>query len=105
MNYLITFDIADTGVRDAVSAAIRRLGEWGELTPQSFLVESEAAVRPTIERLQRLLGPCDAIWVFSVSAPWAGHGDPIVEDHAVALLGNFEDWVPADWDDELGERR
>lgn len=104
MNYLITFDIADTAVRDAISGAIRRLGNWSELTPQSILVESEAAVRPIIEPLQRLLGPRDAIWVFSVSPPWAGHGDPIAEDHAVTLLGDFEDWAPADWDDELGGR-
>lgn len=105
MNYLITFNIADAGARDAVSGAIRQLGEWGELTPQSFLVESGEAVRPIMERLQRLLGLGDAIWVLTVSAPWAAHGDPVVEDHAVGLLGEFEDWVPADWDDGLGERR
>lgn len=96
MKYLITFETESPA---SIVAAIKNLGEWGELTPTSYLLESSQEVRNIIEQLQPLLGRSDAIWVFTVVAPWASHGDPIVEDHAYALLGPFVDWSPKDWDD------
>ena len=104
MNYLITFAVESADIRSSLISAIQNLGEWGELTPTSFLLEADLDVQPLIELLQPLIGPSDSLWIFSVVAPWAGYGDPIVEDHAVDLLGEFQDWVPKDWNDNQGSR-
>ena len=96
MNYIITFEI-EPDRRHSLVEAIKATGEWGEVTPTSFLVASQKPVRYIIEVLQPMLGPKDSLAVLSVSAPWAAHCDPIVEDFAHVLLGQFEDWIPRDW--------
>lgn len=58
-----------------------------------------------MEALQPLLGPADSLWILAVTSPWSSYGDPIVADHATALLGEAEDYVPKDWDDAEGLRR
>ena len=57
-----------------------------------------------MEALQPLLGPADSLWILAVTAPWSSYGDPFVEDHATALLGEAEDYLPKDWDDAEGIR-
>ena len=98
MRLLVTFS-TDAGRCDAVIGAIKSLGEWSLLTPSSYLLETNIGPGRILETLQPLLGPNDGLWVFSLAAPWAGYGAPEVEDHAVAMLGLFDDWAPTDWND------
>lgn len=84
--------------------AIKALGEWGILTPTSYLVEGEFDPGKVMECLQPMLGPMDALWVIKAGAPWAGHGDPIVGDLAVACLGHDQAWIPRDWDEATQSR-
>ncbi len=96
MSYIITFDI-EPDRRLGLVDAIKATGEWGEVTPTSYLVASQQTVRSIIETLQPMLGPQDSLAVMTVSAPWAAYCDPNVETLAVSLLGKDETWIPKDW--------
>ena len=84
---------------------IKKLGEWGEITPTSFVVVSEENAGVITERLQFLLEPQDSIAVISVSQPWATYCNPIVEDFLISQLGQDEDWTPHDWNEETQSRK
>lgn len=103
MSVIVTFE-TDEQRAIALVGHIKSLGEWGALTPSSYLVETTASPGLVMEQLQPLLGPQDELWVFSVTAPWAGYGSVEVEDLAVGQLGPFTDWVPRDWDEESQSR-
>lgn len=98
MSLIVTFR-ADERRAVGLIDDIKSLGEWGVLTPTSYLVGTISSPGEVMEKLQPLLGPDDDLWVFTVSAPWAGYGNAEVEDVAVGQLGEFEDWVPRDWDE------
>jgi hypothetical protein len=103
MSLIVTFK---TDVQRAVALIdyIKSLGEWGVLTPTSYLVGTTASPGRVMEKLQPLLGPDDDLWVFSVRSPWAGYGNVEAEDVAVGQLGKFADWVPRDWDEARQSR-
>jgi len=103
MNYLITFT-ATTEKLSAIIEQIKQLGEWGEITPNSFVVASNENAGVITQQLQMLLGPHDSIAVFSVSQPWASYCDLIVEDFLVSEIGEYEDWTPRDWNGDTQSR-
>lgn len=104
MKHLITFTATAIKYPDILEQ-IKKLGYWGEVTPSSFFVVSQENAGVITERLQLLLGPQDAVAVFSVSQPWASHCDIIVEDLLLSKIGQDEDWIPHDWDEETQSRR
>lgn len=103
MSLIVTFK-TDEQRAIGLIAGIKSLGEWGVLTPSSYLVGTSASPGHVMEILQPLLGPDDDLWAFSVSAPWAGYGNVEVEDVAVSQLGPFSDWVDRDWDEASQSR-
>ena len=104
MAYVVIFEASEANVGANVSAAIKGIGEWAELTPKSYLLDTAQSVESVMESLHPLLGPSDSIWVFTASSPWSGYGDPIVDDYAHTVLGQAEDYVPRDWNDAKGCR-
>ena len=96
MSYIITFDV-EAERRTGLVQAIKTTGDWGEVTPTSYLVASPQTVRSIIETLQPMLGPQDSLAVVTVSAPWAAYCDSNAETLAVSLLGKDETWIPKDW--------
>lgn len=99
MNYLITFGTNPTR-NEQLHKSIRELGEFGLVTPTSYVVQSDLTAASIIELLQKDLGPSDDIGVFAVCQPWASYCDVIVEDFLVGALGDFEDWTPRDFESE-----
>ncbi len=96
MAYIVIFEASEAKVGATVSTAIKGMGDWAELTAKSYLLDTSQSVRTVMETLQPLIGPSDSIWVFTPSSPWSCYGDPVVDDHAHALLGQAEDYVPRD---------
>ncbi len=84
--------------------AIKALGDWGELTPTSYLVHGGADPGSIMEMLQPMLGPRDALWVFPASGPWAGYGDVLVDELVAAWVSPEASWVPYDWDEAKQSR-
>jgi len=103
MNYLVTFT-STTENHSAVVEQIKQLGEWGEITPSSFVIASKENAGVITQRLQILLGPHDSIGVFSISQPWASYCDLIVEDFLASEIGEYEDWTPSDWNEDTQSR-
>ena len=83
---------------------IKNLGDWGEVTSSSFFVTSTENAGSITEKLQLLLGPQESVAVFTVSQPWAGYCDIIMEDFLVSELGQDEDWTPHDWNEVTQSR-
>jgi len=102
MALLITFDVAPPRLSRMVDA-VKELGSWGELTPSSYLVDSELAPGEVMERLHTHVAPSESLWVVTATSPWASYGEAIVEDHA-ELLGSADNWTVFDWDDALSSR-
>ena len=99
MNYLITFHTVQAR-NDQLHETIRSLGEFGLVTPNSYVVQSGLTAAAIIELLQKELGPSDDVGVFAVGQPWASYCNVIVEDFLVSALGDFEDWTPRDYESE-----
>ena len=103
MNYLITFTTSKSNYARLVDH-IKRLGNWGEVTPSTFVVVSDENAGVITERLQLLLGSNETVAVFSVSKPWASYCDPIVEDFLISEIGQDENWTPHDWNETTQSR-
>ena len=99
MNYLITFTATAKNYSEIVEK-IKNMGEWGEVTPSSFLVVSNENAGAITENFQLLLGQQDSFAVFSVSKPLASYSDIIVEDFILSKIGEDEDWVIKNWNEE-----
>lgn len=103
MSLIITFQV-EPERNASLLQAIKGLGEWGALTPTCLIVETDVQAGAVMEKLQPLLGRADSLWAVSAAKPWAGYGDPIVEDHVEAIVGSSDDWIPSDWDDATQSR-
>lgn len=103
MPLIITFKV-EPGRNDSLVQAIKGLGEWGILTSTCIIVETDVQAGAVMQKLQPLLGRTDTLWAISAAKPWAGYGDPIVEDHVEAIVGPSDDWIPTDWDDATQSR-
>lgn len=99
MNDLITLSTNPTR-SERLHESIRGLGEYGLVTPTSYVVQSDLTAASIIELLQKGLGPSDDIGVFAVGQPWATFCDLIVENFLVGAHGEFEDWTPRDYESE-----
>ena len=102
MAVIIMFTVGPTRTA-AVVAAVKTLGEWGALTPTSYLVETDARPGEIMERLHGLVSPDETLWVVTAAAPWASYGVAEVEDFA-ELLGQPDDWTVWDWDEATQSR-
>jgi hypothetical protein len=96
MPYIVIFESDDPIVRAKVTSALKGMGEWTELSSQSYLVDAAHSVSDLMETLQPMIGPADSLWVFTPKAPWSGYGDPIVDDHLHGHLGDADDYIPKD---------
>ena len=105
MNLVIVFECDQDARQKSIESAIKSVGDWGKLTSNAILIETNQEIAYLMEQLQPMLGPKDRLWIFEAGAKWSSCGDPIVEDHASALLGPEVDYIPRDWDEEAGERR
>lgn len=103
MNYLITFT-ATTSNYSRLVDQVKGFGDWGEITPSSFIVVSDENAGVITEKLQLFLGPNESVAVFSVSKPWASYCDLIVEDFLISNIGEYEDWTPHDFS-EITQKR
>ena len=98
MAYILSFSVEP--LRGAVLVEhIKALGEWAELTPSTYVLRCEVKPGSIMETLQPMLGPKDCLWVFQVRGPWAGYGDPLVEESVGAWVSSEASWVPRDWDE------
>ena len=61
MSLIVTFK-TDEQRAVALINYIKSLGEWGVLTPTSYLVGSTASPGQVMEELQPLVGPDDDLW-------------------------------------------
>ena len=104
MAYIVIFESDDAIVKANLVAALKRRGDWAELTSQSYLLDTQDQISRLMEALQPLLGPTDSLWVFTPRAPWSGHGDPIVDDYVHSHIGEAQDYIPKDWDEASGSR-
>jgi hypothetical protein len=102
MAYVVSFCVEPPRDVELVQA-IKALGEWGRLTPTSFILECENDPGVIMEQLQPMLGPKDDLWMISASGPWAAYGDPIVEE-LMTWVGPEASWVPRDWDEKTASR-
>ncbi len=103
MAYIVTFSVEPPRVAGLLEA-IKALGEWGELTPTTYILQSDVDPGSIMEMLQPRLGPKDDLWVFRAGGPWAGYGDVLVEELATAWVSPEALWVPRDWDDATQSR-
>ncbi|MEM7690297.1 MAG: hypothetical protein AAF291_14865 [Pseudomonadota bacterium] len=104
MKLVIIFECDQSARYEGVEAAIKALGDWGKLTSNAILIETKQEIADLMDQLQPILGPKDHLWIFEAGAKWSSYGDPIVEDHATALLGSEVAYIPRDWDEGAGER-
>ena len=102
MALIITFNINASRV-SAMVEAIRELGQWGVLTPTSYLVATDMGPGEIMERLHGLVSPQEDLWVITAADLWAGYGDVEVVDH-VETLGASDDWPTWDWDEASSSR-
>jgi hypothetical protein len=102
MAFIITFNVGPARLTALVDE-VKALGEWGALTPTSYLVATNMLPGEIMERLHRLVAPDEDLWVVTAAAPWASYGNAEVEDHA-ELLGAPDDWTVWDWDDASSSR-
>ena len=103
MAYIITFTATARNYARIVSE-IKKLGNWGEVTPSSFVVATKENAGAITERLQLLLGPQESVAIFTVSRPWASYCNLIVEDFFLSEIGEDEDWTCHDWNEETQSR-
>lgn len=103
MSLVVTFAV-EQARNAALIDVVKSLGDWCALTSSSYLIATNIGAGGVMEKLQPLLGPTDSVWVVSASGPWAGYGASEVEDSAVALLGEEDDWIPRDWDEATKSR-
>jgi hypothetical protein len=97
MKALIAFKAESENASNLLKRKLETFPSWVVLTPSAYLIVATVSISELIETLQRYLGPQDELWVFEPTAPWAGYGDPIVDDHVVGILGAGIDWIPTDW--------
>jgi hypothetical protein len=103
MALIITFNI-DATRAPAMVEAVKQLGEWGVLTPTSYLVATDMRPGEIMERLHGFVSPQEDLWVITVNAPWAGYGNVEVDDHSELLLGASDDWTIWDWNEVSSSR-
>ena len=84
--------------------AIKAFGEWGELTPTTYILQCKVDPGSIMETLQPMLGPADSLWVFRASGPWAGYGDVLVDELVEAWVSPEASWAPHDWDEATQSR-
>jgi hypothetical protein len=96
MALIITFNVNPSRVA-ALVEAVKALGEWGALTPTSYLITTNTCPGEIMERLHGFVAPDEELWAITAAAPWASYGNAEVEDHA-ELLGAPDDWTVWDWD-------
>ena len=104
MAYIVLFSVEPPRATGLIET-IKAFGEWGELTPTAYLLQCEADPGSIMETLQPMLGPKDELWVFRASGPWAGYGDVLAEELAVARVSPEASWVPRDWNAATQSRR
>lgn len=104
MPFVVAFNADHDDRRADVVERIKARGDWAILTLNTFFFAGDAMPGEALEAIQPMLGPQDALWVFTVSSPWAGHGDPLADEHVAGTLGPGDEWIPRDWDGEAKSR-
>lgn len=104
MSFVVAFSVDEHDRRASVVERVKALGDWAILTLNTHYFAGEVKPGEALETIQPMLGPQDALWVFAVYNPWAGHGDPLADDDVAGTLGPGEDWIPRDWDDATESR-
>ncbi len=93
---LVVTEISNAQKRETVFQMVKSFGDWMLLNTHCIATSAQIDLATLMPLLYTMIDAEDSLWVFSLSNPWTGHGDPIVEDHLVTALGPFVDWVQSD---------
>lgn len=85
MMFMVSYQLrsTDPAAREAVEAAVKRLGNWSHRIPGVWLVESKSNAPQIRDYLKQHLGAQDSLFVARVTRNWAGRN----------MGDGFPDWM------------
>ena len=95
---LIIFSLTDRDPAPLIER-VKSYGDWGIVSPRAIFLETSASVSDLITDLQHYIDRNSDLAIFTVSAPWTGQIDPIVEDLISSRIGTFQNYFPKSWEE------